>query len=121
MSCILIVEDDILSAQLFFYIAEAEGHKAICAKNGLVALKATEKYQFDLIFMDIQMPGMDGFDVLERLKANPATSEIPIIAVTASIKGNNDREFYLESGFSEYLFKPVYVEKLKEVMGRYLL
>lgn len=120
MSCILIAEDDFVTSVLITSIVESEGHKAFHAKNGLIALEATEKYHFDLIFMDIQMPGMDGLEVLKRLKENNTTSSIPVIAFTASIKGNNDREFYLKAGFSEYLFKPVSVDKLKEVMGKYL-
>ena len=70
--------------------------------------------------MDIQMPEMDGITVMRKLKEDPATSRIPVIAVTASVLGPDDREFYLGSGFSEYLLKPVYLDKLKEIMGRYL-
>lgn len=120
MSSILIVEDDILTAKLFCYIAESQGHEAVHAMDGFLALEAIEKSQFDLIFMDIHMPGMNGFDVLKKLKEKNATSDVPVIAVTASTIENSDRELYLMSGFSEYIFKPVFVDKLKEIMGRYL-
>jgi CheY-like chemotaxis protein len=120
MSHVLIAEDDILTSKLLMHVIESKGHNAVHAENGLIALEATEKFHFDLIFMDIQMPEMDGLDVLRRFKKNSSTSDIPVIAITASIMGNNDEEFYLNSGFSEYIFKPVYVDSLKEIIRRYL-
>ncbi|WP_407356434.1 response regulator [Methanolobus sp. WCC5] len=120
MACVLIVEDDALNAKLLGYIVESEGHRTAHAENGLVALDMVEKFGFDLIFMDIQMPEMDGLELMKALKERPETSEIPVIAVTACFSNHYDREFYLSSGFSEYIFKPVYVDRIKDLMKRFV-
>ena len=120
MPCILIVDDDVVTTKLLSCIAESEGHEVVHAENGLVALESIEKFHFDLILTDIQMPGMDGLALLNKLKERTETSSIPVIAITASYMGNDDREFYLESGFSEYIFKPVYVADLKNIIRRHL-
>lgn len=99
MPQVLIVEDDILNARLLGYIVESEGYGVNHAENGLVALEAVRKSSPDLIFLDLQMPGMNGFELLERLKADPATSGIPVVAVTASVMGADDRELCLDRGF----------------------
>lgn len=73
----------------------------------------------DLILMDVQMPGMDGLEAVGLLKANPATSKIPTVALTGfAIKG--DREKMLAGGFDDYLSKPVDIEVLLETVKAWI-
>jgi sigma-B regulation protein RsbU (phosphoserine phosphatase) len=76
------------------------------AINGPIALKIAEKHQPDLILLDVMMPGMDGYEVCQKLKENPETSDIPVIFVTAMDQTSNEaRGFSL--GAADYIFKPV--------------
>ena len=74
------------------------------AVNGPMALKIAEKQPPDLILLDIQMPGMDGYEVCRRLKADPATSAIPVIFLTGESGVESE---VAEAGGSEYVTKPV--------------
>lgn len=80
--------------------------KVITAENGLEALKILEKNKFDFIFLDIQMPIMDGVETLKNIKENEKLKNIPTIALTAqAILG--DKEKYLPYGFDFYITKPI--------------
>ena len=69
--------------------------------------------------MDCQMPGMDGYEATRRLRQNPATAGIPIVAMTANaMKG--DRELCLAVGMNDYISKPIGLDRLREVLSHYL-
>jgi DNA-binding response OmpR family regulator len=85
-------------------LAEA-GYDARTIDNGRDALETVHRDPPDLMLLDVQMPGLDGFEVAARLKADPATAAIPIIMLSA-MEGRGARVIGLESGAEEYLAKP---------------
>ena len=103
---ILIVDDEIQNRKLLEAQLKPEGYRTVSAASGEAALAAITKQAPDLILLDIMMPGMDGYQVASALKANPATSSIPIIMVTASV-GRDSRMAGLNAGAEDFLIKPV--------------
>jgi CheY-like chemotaxis protein len=80
---ILVVEDDTVIREMLMRILTKDGYQIASAENGLMALKEIEKTQPDLILLDLMMPEMDGFELVEQLRQNPAWLKIPIIVLTA--------------------------------------
>ncbi len=103
---ILIVDDEIQNRKLLEVLLRSEGYLTLSADTGEAALAAVGQHTPDLILLDIMMPGMDGHEVAARLKANPSTSDIPIIMVTAQID-RGARLAGLKAGAEEFLTKPV--------------
>lgn len=102
---ILLAEDDALTAALIIHRLEREAFEVAHCSNGLDAVEAVATQQFDMIVLDVQMPGIDGFDVLDRIRAMPELSEIPIVLVTAvGSEGDVVRGFAL--GADDYILKP---------------
>ena len=115
---ILIVDDNLTNRKLCRAILVCEGHLIEEATNGVEGLEAARREQPALILMDIQMPEMDGLEALKRLQADPATREIPVVALTSyAMKG--DREGLLRAGFVDYLSKPLDIDRFLEVIGRH--
>ena len=105
VSKILIVDDtphniDVLSATL-----AGEQCELMAATSGARALELAVRGHPDLVLLDVMMPGMDGFEVCRRLKADPQTAELPVIAVSASSL-EHERRFYIEHGFQDFIGKP---------------
>ncbi len=114
---VLVVEDEAINAQVVSAMLRNFGHGVIVAGNGRLALETLESERFDCIFMDIQMPEMDGIEtaLAIRLRAGCNRRDIPIIALTAhAIQG--DRERFLAAGMNDYLTKPIKVGRLKEIL-----
>ena len=106
MSLILIIEDNEKNMKLVRDILQVKGYETMeagTAEDGLVMAAARKP---DLVLMDIQLPGMNGIEALGELRANPATADIPVIAVTASVM-QQDRKHITEAGFDGYLGKPL--------------
>lgn len=103
---ILIVDDEMQNRKLLEALLRSEGYVTLSAANGEEALGAIAQRAPDLVLLDIMMPGMDGYQVASILKANPATSNIPIIMVTAQID-RSARLAGLNAGAEEFLTKPV--------------
>jgi two-component system cell cycle response regulator len=103
---ILVVDDIPANVRLLEARLIAEYFDVVTAMNGPAALELIAKAQYDLVLLDVMMPGMDGFEVCRRLKANPATQHIPVIMVTA-LDQPADRVRGLESGADDFLTKPV--------------
>lgn len=103
---ILVVEDNLLNLELVRDVLITAGMKVIEARSGAEGLEAAARVKPSLILLDIRLPGLDGFAVLERLRADPATASIPIVALTAQAMVG-DREQALEAGFSGYIPKPI--------------
>jgi diguanylate cyclase (GGDEF)-like protein/PAS domain S-box-containing protein len=106
VATILIVDDELQNRKLLEALLHPEGYTTICVANGEEALAAVAASPPDLILLDVMMPGMNGHEVAGILKANPATSNIPIVMVTAQID-RSARLAGLESGAEEFLTKPV--------------
>lgn len=103
---ILIVDDEIRNCKLLEALLRPEGYLTLIATNGKEALAAVAQQTPDLILLDIMMPEMNGYQVASILKANPATSSVPIIMVTALID-RSARLSGLDAGAEEFLTKPV--------------
>ncbi len=103
----LVVEDNIINQQVLTAMLESMGHVVHMAENGVEAVDAFKPEFFDLIFMDIQMPEMDGYEATQRIRQlENGRTHVPIIAVTANaMKG--DREACLAAGMDDYVPKPV--------------
>lgn len=117
MTRVLIVEDNPLNMELVFEISEAEGFIADKAEDGEEALLKVENADYDLILMDIELPGIDGIEVTRLIRKQ--YKKIPIIALTSyAMKG--DRERFLEAGFDEYISKPIDVLDFKQRLRKYI-
>jgi putative two-component system response regulator len=103
---ILIVDDEEKNRKLLGIMLQNYGYAFRCAANGAEALAMVKEYAPDLIFLDIMMPGMDGYAVCQQLKADQETSEIPVVMVTA-LADQESRLKGLEAGASDFLTKPV--------------
>src|SRR5437667_4743577 len=104
-SHILIVDDEILSRRAITYALEKAGLKSTSVEESQVALKLATEYTFDLIFLDVQMPGMDGFDLCARIRALPNNKTTPIIFVT-SLADFKSRARSSLSGGADLIAKP---------------
>ena len=106
MAKILIIEDNEQNLYLETFILQKNGHEIIQARNGEKGIALAAQSSPDLILLDIQLPGMDGYRVAEELRKNPRIAKIPIIAVT-SYAMTGDRERILEAGCTSYIEKPI--------------
>ena len=117
---ILLVEDNELNREIAGEILQMTGAKVETAENGKIAVEKVEASPeglYDLVFMDIQMPAMNGFDLLRLLRASniPQAKTIPVIAVTA--RSDMKREEFLQHGFAGSLHKPFTVNELLAEIG----
>jgi two-component system cell cycle response regulator len=103
---ILVVDDIPANVKLLEARLMAEYFEVLTAADGMTALSICEQTQVDLILLDIMMPGIDGFEVCERLKQNPRTAHIPVVMVTA-LDQPADRVRGLKAGADDFLTKPV--------------
>ncbi len=114
---ILIVDDNDTNRRLCRAILEQIGYQTREADNGIEGLQSVRMELPELILLDLQMPVMDGVETLKRLKADPATRGIPVVALTSyAMKG--DRERFLAEGFSGYISKPLDIDIFLEVVRR---
>jgi phosphoserine phosphatase RsbU/P len=111
MESILLVDDQPANLQVLLQTLETLGCKLLVAKNGEAALTIAQKASPDLILLDIMMPGIDGFEVCRRLKANPATRKIPVIFLSA-LDETEDKVRGLKLGAVDYVAKPFQPEEV---------
>jgi CheY-like chemotaxis protein len=116
---ILIVEDNELNINTISSYLTAKGYRPIVANEGKSAIELTQKHRPDLILMDIQMPGMDGFEAISRIRKQPELAAIPIIALTA-LAMEGDRERCIAAGANDYLTKPVKLKQLNATIQQLL-
>jgi len=117
---VLLAEDEESSRQVMAKLLEKKGHEVVVAQDGQQALETLQGEDFDCIFMDIQMPVLDGMQATKIIRADPkfeAKARIPIIAVTAYAMAG-DREKSLGAGMTDYLAKPVEVRALVRILDR---
>ena len=106
MSKVLIVEDNPVNRELLREILEICQYEVEEASDGPEALEKINQTKPEVVLLDINMPGMDGYAVLGQIRQNPAFRHLPVLAVTAyAMKG--DREKILGAGFNGYLSKPI--------------
>jgi two-component system cell cycle response regulator DivK len=116
---VLCIEDNISNMTLVSRIVEAEGHELLRAEDGNRALEVLSEEQPDIILLDINIPGIDGFEIARRIKADTEMAHIPVIATTANVLVG-DREKCLAAGCDDYLPKPLDIRRLREMMRTYL-
>jgi two-component system, cell cycle response regulator DivK len=103
---ILIVEDNPNSLELMSYLLEMTGYTCLCARTGTEAVRLATLDAVDLVLLDLQLPDLDGYQVLRALRVQPAFIHTKIIAVTA-VAMFGDRERTLAAGFDHYVPKPI--------------
>jgi len=115
---VLVVEDNPLNMELIVEILKSSGFLVSGAINGEEAIKMVENEHYDLILMDIELPGMDGISAIKIIKSKPGYNKVPNIALTAfAMKG--DREKFLAAGFDDYIAKPIDVPGFIKQMQKY--
>jgi len=118
MTKVLVVEDTPLNMELIIEILQGQDFIVDSAEDGEKALKMIEKLVYDLVLMDIELPGIDGIEVTRIIKSKPAYKNVPVIALTAyAMKG--DRERLINKGFDEYISKPIDVPQFMEIIEKY--
>ena len=115
---ILVVEDNLMNQEMIKAYFNELNHDILLAEDGLTGIEMASRYRPDLIFMDIHMPGMDGFEAMRRIRQSGAKT--PIVALSADAF-KEQQEKALAAGFSGYLTKPVQVEMLLECLQEHLL
>jgi len=117
---ILLVEDNEVNRRLAGFLLRSQGYQVREATTAAAAFEMLETDRPDLIVMDIQLPGMDGLEATRKLKQQPTTADIPVIAVTSyAMKG--DREKALAAGCAGYVTKPIdkntFIQEVAAHMG----
>lgn len=102
----MIAEDNVINQEVVSGMLEMMGYKTDIAENGLEAVNAVRDKQYDLIFMDVQMPHMDGIEATKRIIAELGDKRPRIIAMTANVM-QGDKESYLAAGMDGYVGKPI--------------
>jgi CheY-like chemotaxis protein len=116
---ILVVDDSLANRRLAQAVLEGGGHEVHCVPDAEEALVAVGSLHPKLILMDIQLPGLDGLELTRRLKADPATRDIAILATTAYAMPGDERKA-TEAGCDGYMTKPIDIHELREVVSRHL-
>ena len=115
---ILLAEDNVINQKVALRVLERLGYRADVAGNGVEAIEAIERQRYDLIFMDVHMPEMDGLEATKRICAEWPQDRPRIIAMTANAL-QGDREECLAAGMDGYISKPVRVEELQAVLEKF--
>ncbi len=119
MSRVLIAEDNPVNRELLRELLETRWHAVTEAANGQEALQLIAVTPPDILLLDLDMPVLDGFATVRRIRENPSLASLPVLAVTAHAM-QGDREKVLASGFDGYLSKPIQSLLLFEELERLL-
>jgi two-component system cell cycle response regulator DivK len=115
---VLVVEDDTDNRRIVVKVLSVEGYQVVEATDGVEALARAREEHPDLILMDLALPNMDGWEATRRLKSDPATRAIPVVALTAfAMRG--DEEQARAAGCDDYLPKPARPAAIREVVKKY--
>jgi len=114
---VLIVDDSPVSRELVRDILEPNGYEVFEAGNGIDAIEQIEQTRPHVVLLDIEMPGLGGYEVIRRLRQDPRFVALRVAAFTAHAM-NNDREKALAAGFDAYITKPVRPAVLRTLVAR---
>lgn len=118
MKTILVAEDNAVNRELITEMLEAADYRVIQANDGLDALTLLGINNPDIVLLDLQMPRLDGRETLQRIRENPAWSDLTVIACTAfAMQG--DREEIMRCGFNGYVSKPVSMPDLLKALAAF--
>jgi len=115
---VLVVDDNSIAQTVASHALRRRDYEVQCAGDGLEALEAASRRVFDVILLDLQMPGLDGFQTAERLRKMPPYIRTPIVAVTANCS-DEDRERCRNAGMQGFLAKPVSIKELVRMVEQY--
>lgn len=114
---ILVVDDNKANRELLKLVLKNSGYDVIEAEDGKEGIRSAKETLPDVIFMDIQLPVMDGVQAAKIIRADPLTGNIPIIAFTSyAMKG--DKEKLLAMGFEGYIAKPIKVDEIQDLLSK---
>ena len=116
---LLLVEDDPIVAAVIAGLLQQQGHAACHVANGLLALAELDRNRYDAVLLDLDLPGVDGFQVARLIRQREAGRRLPIVAVTAR-SGEADELRSRESGMDGFLRKPLSGEQLAAMLARVL-
>ena len=116
---VLVVDDDVVSRTIVSHVLARRALDVVCVSDGLAAIRAAAASRFDLILMDLQMPGMDGFQTAHRLRELPGHRQTPVLAVTANCSSDY-RDLCIQHGMQGFLSKPVQSSELVQTVEKYL-
>jgi len=120
-ACVLLVEDEEQLRRVMKDLLQREGYRVAEARDGVQALDEVDRFAPDVIILDLNLPGLDGYGVLSQLRSRPATREIPVMVLTA--KGDEDNEVRVfELGADDFVTKPfrarALTARIEAVLGR---
>ncbi|MCG7848525.1 MAG: response regulator [ANME-2 cluster archaeon] len=119
MTHILVVEDNPMNMELVVDLLESYGYEVTGSLESARALNLVKETKFDLILLDMQLPEMDGLELLKKFKDEPNTVKIPVVAVTAHVM-KGDEERFIKAGCIGYISKPIDVHQFKSIVAGYL-
>jgi two-component system, cell cycle response regulator DivK len=119
MTAILLVEDNEKNMKLLRDVLTAKGYRVLEATSGEEAVELALADEPQFVLMDVQLPGIDGVEALRRIRTNPRTTGVPVLALTAQAMAG-DRERFLTAGFDGYLSKPVDIVELLATVAAYM-
>ncbi|MFM8767604.1 MAG: response regulator, partial [Rubrivivax sp.] len=114
----LVVDDNEVNLMIAGELLSQAGLEVETAQNGAHALECLERGHFDMVFMDMQMPVMDGLEATRRIRSQPDKARLPIVAMTANVLAT-DRELCLQAGMDDVLTKPIEPELLLQAVRQY--
>jgi two-component system cell cycle response regulator DivK len=116
---ILVIEDNEKNRKLSRDVLDVSGYRTLETSTGEEGVRLAREHEPALVLLDIHLPGIDGIETFQRLRADPATAAIPVIAVTASAMPD-DRARIKSVGFDRYLSKPINIKLFLETVGEVL-
>lgn len=112
---LLLVEDTPLNLELETIVLQRANFEVTPVSTGEDALEALAREDFDVVALDIRLPGLDGIEVVRRIRKNPLTADLPVVAITA-LAMPGDRELALEAGCNAYVTKPARARELADAI-----
>ncbi len=118
---ILLAEDNVINQKLAVRVLEKMGFKVDTVANGKEAVETLKETPYDIVFMDVQMPEMDGHEATRAILNEPEIKQKPIIIAMTAAALNEDREKCLEAGMHDYMSKPIHIEKLRDIIEKWAM
>ncbi len=120
MDKVILIVDDSATVRKFVSVSlSMQGFKVVAACDGMDALEKLPREKVDLVITDLNMPNMDGFELIRALRENPAFNELPVI-ILSSLGDNVSRETGARLGVNSYVVKPFSLEKIQYEVSKYL-
>jgi two-component system, cell cycle response regulator DivK len=116
---ILVVEDNALNLKLIRDVLEFRGFDVVTARSGEEGVAVAASSAPDIVLMDLQLPGIDGYEALQRIQSHPGCRDLPVVAVTAFAM-KDDALRVAAAGFAGYIIKPISIRVLHEQLAQFL-